>query len=279
MGASFDWTFDQVFEPQTNWYIDGAGVPEAINETATHDSLTLEFRVSTSVLETVLRPLKSNEGQVAKRRTDDGGFVAVDRANGGNTYRLEPPTRREPLRQAADYHVQRYEESLVSQSVDEWNVEIEFVPSENRADTPSINQNASGATFDWTFDQAFTSNFDGGQGWAFDTRFGQLATDRVDAEFVGTGEGGVRRFELTTRLTFDQSRVFEAALSLLEGVRVREIPDATNVAVDDTGGDSTVTIDAPANATVSDGDYIVSEFESTRLNDGFQSVSFTIAET
>jgi len=278
--ATFDWVFPQAFEPQEFWRIDGDGVPISTEEAATDRGLSLTFRVQSSVLESVLRPLKTDEGKVATLDVDDGGYVAVDRANGANTYQLDPPTDRRPLRQPGLYHVERYEEELVSQSVEEWDVEIDFVPAENRTDTQSINQAASGAAFPWTFDQAFTFNTESGQPqWGFTTRYGEIATERVDAEFAGRGEGGVRRFDLTARLTFEQTLAFEAALSRLGGVRVREIPDATNQAVDETDDDAaTITVNSPTEETVPSGQYSVVEWESERLNDAYQSVAITLAE-
>jgi hypothetical protein len=247
----------------TNWFIDVKDIPTTPDETATDTALSLVFRVETDTLENVLRPLKDDEGKVDIRRTDDGGFTAIDRADGENTFDVIPPVNRLPLRQRSDYHVESYEESLVSQTVDEWDVELELLRTANRTDSPSINETR--ATDEW----------------AFDTRYGQIATERVDAEFVGRGEGGVRRFEITARLTKEQSHVFEAALNRLGGARIRDIPDATNVAVDDTNDDAaTLGVTSPVSDTiVSDGDYVVQEWQSRRLNDGFQEVEFVIAET
>jgi hypothetical protein len=244
-----------------DWVLDGAEMGTTTGETATHRLLTLTLRAESDTLSNVLRPLKSDEGQVATLPTDSGGYVAVDRADGGNTFDVIPPAKRQPLRRDMEMHVQRYEESMVSQTVEEWDVTVELVPAESRDDTPDISETR-----------------DTGE-WAFDTRYGQIVTQRVDAEFVGVGEGGVEQFELTTRLEFDQAHVFEAAMANLEGVRIRSIPDATNEAVDDTGGTATVTVTSPAtDDVVADGDYVVIEFESTRLNDRFQSVTMRIAD-
>jgi hypothetical protein len=161
--------------------------------------------------------------------------------------------------------------------VDEWDVEIEFAKSKNRTDTPSINQTLGGQSFPAAFAWTFTRS---PANWQVTTRYGSLVTDRVDAEFLGTGENGVRRFELTTRLTQQQAYAFEMALSQLGGVRVREIPDAPNEAVDDTNGTATLTIDSPvSDATVQNGEYVVLEWESERLNDAYQQVELTIAES
>lgn len=271
----FPWTFDAAFV-DPNWKIGGAGAATVTSEVATHRRLTLQFRVTTAVLTSVLRPLKSNEGQVDVLTTDDGGFVAVDRADGANTYTLDPRDVRKPLRQAGDYHVRRYEEDLVSQTVDEWQVEVEFVRGRDRSDTPSIDEAPSGAAFPWAFDQAFT---DRGE-WGLTTRYGTIATARVDADFLGTGADGVERFELTARLTVEQALAFEAALSLLDGSRVRQIPDATNVMVDDTDGDAnTVTVDPPTTGDeVPTGEYVVTGWEGRRLNGAFGEYAITLAD-
>lgn len=244
-----------------NWVLDGAEVPGVFDEVATHDTLTLAFRVQTDTLTDILRPLKTDQGQVAKLTTDSGGFVAVDRANGNNTFDLIPPVERKPLRQEGNVHVEGYEEDLVSQEVNEWNVELNFMESANRTDVPSIDETP-----------------DSGE-WAFDTRYGQIATQRVDAEFLGTGSDGVPRFELVARLTFEQAHVFEAALAKVDGQRVRRIPDGDNVAVDETGGDVTVDVTSPTPDVVTSGDYTVTEWESERISDAYQELSLQIAET
>jgi len=258
----FPWTFDATFDPNPNWLLDGEPIPRATDETATQEGVSLTFRVTTSVLENRLRPLKADEGKVAVLPTDDGGFVSVDRANGDNSFQFRPPTTREPLRERGTYHVDRYEESLVSQDVGEWTVELELSKADNRTDSPSLSQSPAADE------------------WGFTTRFGTIATGRVDAELVGTGEGGVERYELITRLTFEQAHVFEAALSLLNGTRIRERPDTTNVVEDATSGDAnTLTVDAPdGQSTVADGDYVVTEWTSERLNDAYQSLEWVMIE-
>lgn len=274
-GATFDWTFDQSFSAQLNWYIDGNGITADTQEVATPRTLTLGFRVTTQTLENDLRPLKPNEGKVDTLPQDTGGFVAVGRANGNNAFQLDPPSARRPLRQPGTYHVARYEEQLVSQDVGEWDVEIEFVKAGDRTDTPTINEQLSGAAFPLTFDQPFGRR--SVAAWELQTPLGAIVTDRIDAEFAGTGADGVERYELTARLTFEQAHAFEAAYPRIAGTRVKAIPDASNVMVDDTGGDATVTVDAPGGSVVSDGDYAITEWESARINDAYQNLAMTLA--
>lgn len=259
--STFPWTFPQTFSGSPDWQIAGSSIGAPTTELATHRSLILGFRVSTSTLTTVFRPLKPNEGQLTILQTDSGGYRVIDRASGDNTFTLTPPARRDPLRYEGEYHVRRYEESLVSQAVNEWDIEIEFVPTENRSDSPSASASAAADE------------------WGFQTRYGTLATPHVDAEFLGTGRDGVERFELVVRFGFDEAHVFEAALSHLEAARIRQIVDAPNEAVDDTNGDNTLTLTTPSGSTVSDGEYLVTEFESRRLNDEWQEVTTRIAPT
>lgn len=257
MSTSFPIVFNATFT-DPDWQLEGTALTAPTTELATHQSLVLGFRVSTNTLTSTFRPLKPNEGKLSILRTDSGGYRVVDRAGGDNTFTLSPPSRREPLRYEGEYHVRRYEESLVSQSVNEWDVEIEFVPTENRTDSPSASASI------------------GANEWGFETRYGTLATPHVDAEFLGSGRDGVERFELLIRFGFDEAHVFEAALAQLEAARIRNVVDAPNEAVDDTGAANTVTVTSPVGSEVPDGDYIALGFESERLNDGFQAVTTTM---
>jgi DNA-binding beta-propeller fold protein YncE len=246
----------------TNWYLGSDEIGESVAEQRTDATLSLTRRVTTNTLDTALRPLKSDEGKVDILSQDDGGFVAVDRADGGNTFIVIPPERRRPLRDARKVHVDRYDEDLVSQEVREWDVEIAFIVSQNREDAPSISETPASDE------------------WGFSTPLGTIATSRVDADVLGTGRDGVKRFELTARFTLDQAHVWEAAFDRIRGTRVKEIPDASNVMVDETGGDATVTVEAPdGQDAVSDGDYVVTEWESVRITDAYQTLSFVLAET
>lgn len=245
----------------SSWVLDNDSIGRVTGERATHQTLSLTTRVDSETLAATLRALKTDEGKVEVIGTDDGGYRAVDRANGGNSFILLAPIQRQPLRRGGTVHVARYEETLVSQDVGEWDVEIEFQHADERTDTPSLSETADANE------------------WGLETRYGTVATERVDADVVGTGEAGVERFELQIRLTFSQAHVFEAALNRLGAGRVREIPDAPNQAIDDsTDGAATVTVNAPdGQDTVADGAYVVQEWESTRLTDTYQEISVTIA--
>lgn len=246
----------------SHWWIDNQPIPISTDEESTHRTLTLSWRASTTVLVDRIRPAKTNEDQINTLTTDSGGFTSIDRAGGENTFELTPPAGREPLRQPGTYHVTRYEEDLVSQEVEEWDVEIDFVRARNRSDSPSIMESRESGE------------------WSIDTRHGTVATDRVDAEFLGTGSDGVERYELVLRLRFRQAHVLEAALSRLDGVRVRAVADGSNVIVDDSqDGANTVGVVSPTGRVVGSGEYVATGFESVRLNDAWQEVSLELAVT
>lgn len=284
---------------EDSYLLDGLPLPTQTREIATHQTLTLGFRVTTKVLKNVLRPLKTDEDQTSILSKDDGGFSSVDRADGSNTYTLTPPPRRQPLRREGTYHVQRYEEDLVSEDVGEWQVEVEFAPAGNRMDVKTIEPGSTqndtstggdaggtlGASTGFTLGGEYGATIGNqGQGvpedyWGLTTRYGTISTDRVDADFLGTGRDGVERYELTARLEFEQAWSFESALSRLGGSRVRQVPDGTNVVVDDTSDDAnTLDVSVPyGQDAVSAGEYIILGWESLRRNDRFQDVSMTIA--
>lgn len=247
-----------------DWVLDGDAVATPTDEIATHRLVSLSLRADTSLVTDVLRSLRSDEGKLDVRTYDDGGYTAVDRADGDNTFDVTPPVTRLPLRQEGEYHVARYEESLVSQDVGEWDVTVDLQHATNRTDSPSIDESRDADE------------------WSFETRYGTIATDRVSAEVAGTGEDGVERVELEATLTFEQAHVFEAAMARLDAVRVKRVADSTNEPRDDSPDDgNTLDVTPPDDApddVVSAGEHVVmGEFESRRLNDSWQRVSFEVA--
>lgn len=272
---AFPLGFDVRFIEPARYAVDGYQVRRVTEEVATADTLTLAWRVATTDELATLRELKTDEGQVTVLASDDGGHIAVDTAGGSNTVTLTPPQRRQPLRIERTAHVERYEETLVEQRSEVWDVEVEFALGSDRTDTPSILEARAGTPFPQTFDMTFPRGDP--PRWEFNTPYGTFVTGRVDAEVVGTGEGGVVRLELTTRLTSAQAHVFEAAYARVRGTRVVEVVDAPNEIRDETGGDMTVGVRPPTDQTVVDaGDYAVVEWDSTRITDRYQTVSMTL---
>jgi len=140
-------------------------------------------------------------------------------------------------------------------------VSVTLIRTTNRTDTPSISETRASDE------------------WAFDTRYGQLTTDRITADVEGTGKDGIDRVDLTMTLTMDQAHAWEAALNRQFATGVDEIYDNSNDPDDDTGSTQTVSVVTPNNtpSTITDGEYVVLEWSSLRLNDKYQSVEATLA--
>jgi len=107
-----------------SWVLEDDAIGRVTAESATNRTVSLTARIDSDALESTLRPLKTDEGKVDVIGTDDGGFRAIDRANGGNSFELQAPIQRQPLRRLGTVHVLRYEETLISQDVGEWDVDI-----------------------------------------------------------------------------------------------------------------------------------------------------------
>jgi len=254
-----------------DWLIDGQRIPDAITEVVTPGRTDLTFRVDRATLIQYLRPLRSNEGQYKRLQSGDGGYTTVDTAAGANTYTFEPPAKREPLRRETPVHVDRYEEELVAQSTDKWDVALDLVPAATRTDDATIaldEQTPSGGS-------TLPSGW-----WEFDTTNGPLALppSRVSADISGVGDTGVDRVQLTLTLTFAQAHVAETALKRARGTRVRQIEDGTNRPLDETGDDAnTLDVTSPTPDVIASQSYVVVDgFDSERLNEGFQRFDVTL---
>jgi len=245
---------------ETRYPLRGFPIGETTSETATTRTLTLSLRVRTGKPLQRVRELKTDEGKLSVLTTGDGGYQTVDRADGANTFTLTPPPRRRPLRRATEYHVASYDEELVSSDLGEFDVEIEFVASETRRDTNSIDETPAADEFGLT------------------TRYGTIAAD-ARADLLGTGRNGVEKYELVATLTFKQATAFVSAVNRLAATRVQTVADGTNRIRDESSDDAaTLTIDAPGGQdTVPDSTYVVVDWSTTRLNDAFEEVSLTVA--
>jgi len=243
-----------------NWQIDGDGITSITEEVRTWDSLKLTFRTDASVVTSTLRALDGEAGKVDVLEASDGGYIAVDRADGGNTYTLVPPITRLPLRVEGDFHVDEYDEEVVDQQGDRYDVSLTFVPDADRETSNGLSETA--ATGEWLF--------------TFDT--GSIATAKVSAEdLAGIGKGGTTGKRLSLLLDKEQATVIEESASKQAAVRTREVPDGSNVSEDNSAGDeNTVTVTSPDTDTFADGDYVVQEWETTMLNDDFQRVRLTL---
>lgn len=241
------------------WRVGGLQLRELLNETRTWETLTLEFRSNRDHVLSRLRPLDTDAGKLELLERSDGGFVAVDRVDGSNTFEVAPPTGRIPPRIAGDYLVDEYNEEIVDQQGNEYRVTVSLIPDEDR------NTNSG-----------YTETAGAGE-WEFDFYTGTIATTRVHSELGTSGGSGTKSKRLTLILDADQVQVLEESASFLNAVRTREVPDGENVSEDNSPGDrNTVTVASPDEDVLESGDYVVQEWKSEMQNDRFQRVSLTL---
>jgi len=246
-------------QPFRRWVLGKNPVAELIEETRTWDTLTLVFRSDRATVINQLRPLDSDAGKVEVLERSDGGFDAIDRADGRNTYQITPPAGRIPPRLAGDYLVDEYEEEVVDQQGKQFRVTVTLVPDQDR-DT----------------DSHYAETPSGGD-WKFDFSTGTIATPRVRADVGGGASKGTQAKRLRLILTDKQVQVLEESASLLNAVRIREVPDGANVAEDNSPGDqNTVTVASPNENVFESGEYVVDEWETVMQNDRFHKVTLTV---
>jgi hypothetical protein len=242
------------------YQINGVDAGTNTSESATWQELQLSFRVTKSKLNTVFRPLEPNAEKVETLDTDTGGFTIKDRSSGtNNTHSVTPPSSRQPLRQAGDYHVVGYQDEQVSQDVNEFDVSVTFLRTSPKS-TTGLGLAETGP-------------------WELTVTEGTIGTNRVSAQLLSRGEDGVEKYELNTILTVTQAQAIEQSLARLNGYRVRTIADDTNLAVDDSGGRATVTVDTtPDTTVVPTGEYAVESWETQRLNDAYAETDVIITK-
>lgn len=247
----------------TTWAIDGLPVSKLTDETRSWQELTLSFRADVSTRDNQLKPLDSHSGSVDTVVNSDGSFSSFDRAGGSNTYSFEPPINRDPPRLGGDYFVDGYDDQMVDQEGNEYEVSLTLVDDESRSTSSGLSETRS--TGEWLFE--------------FDT--GSVATSRV-SQRVQSGERageGTKQIELV--LDPEQTRCLKESCTALEAVTVHEVADGPNFAVDESPGDvNTVAVTAPtgADSVLPGGSYAVNEWESEWVSEEFYRVSAELVE-
>ena len=244
------------------WRVGGMQLREIVEETRSWDSLTLTFRADKQLVTNRLRPLDQEAGKLDILETADGGYIAVDRVDGANTYQLNPPTGRQPPRLAGTFLVNEYSEEVVDQQGGEYQATVTLVPDGPR-----------------TTDSGYTETVGSGE-WEFDFETGTIATRRVNAGVGSSASSGTRDKRLQLILTDMQVQVLEESATALNAARVREVPDGKNIAEDNSPGDrNTVAVASPNEDVFESGDYVVQSWETTMQNDDWHRVSVTLKES
>lgn len=248
----------------TGWalYPGPAVLGETTDEKRTWNSLEIELRTDSGKLENIVEGLDSNSGAVATAETSDGGFIAEDTAGGDNTYRLAPPTDREPLRVESDFLVADYEDSVVDSEGNVYDVALELIPDSPRDTNDGVSEaNASGE-------------------WYFGFDRGSVSTTRVSAEVSSKSSDGTETRTIRGILTHEQAIAIEESCVRQAAVRTRVVQDGTNTTEDNSPDSAnTVYIDPPDGETdvITEGDYAVTSWVSTIENDRYQRVEISVS--
>lgn len=215
------------------WTIDGAQSGQMVDEERSFDGMELTFRVNRNTLTNVLRPLDEGAGKTKVIPQIDGGFSAIDLSENGNTYSFDPPTGHNPPRKSLTYHVEDFKEEPVDQKGNQFTVILKLIPDSNRTTTgtETVQSRSTGE-------------------WLFEFASGAIATSRISTEVKKIQETSVTAKRVKMILTPEQTNILESNLTKLNATRIRDVPDGTNFAEDNSPNDvNTVSVTAPSGET------------------------------
>lgn len=247
-----------------NWLVDGLQIMELEDEVRDPEVLELTLRAPDDHFQDRIEPLKDEEGAVDIVVMSDGSFDSFDRAAGGNTYELVPPDDREPPREVGDYHVKKFSADIVDEQARIREVEIKFVADGAREPSGDAPDHTAGE-----------------DEWHFDFHSGSVATRRVKAEVTKDGGGGEAKTELELVLTAEEALAVEESASYIHAVTINEVDDGSDFAEDSSpGARQTVAITPPdgGGGIVERGDYAVSDWETTWMNEDFVTVELEVTQ-
>lgn len=248
-----------------HWIIDGRQVPGLQEEIRDWESLTLQFESTSSVVDSVLRPLESDAAKYEIVPMGDGGYIAVDRTTDGetNTVTLRPPAEKGELRTIEQGLVSSYGDVTLDQRGEEYEVEVEFVASENVE--PETDE------YDRIDDEDDL--------WHFEFAVGDILTRRVSYEIAVGSIEGVETKGITMVLDLEETRVVERSATQLNSVFVQEIPDGEDRVRDESfDGVHEVSISPPEGSGVAfeGGDYVVVDWTSEWIDGGYYEVTIEV---
>lgn len=242
------------------WRVNGYPIAdEATEEIRTHKRLEVTFQVPKKILVEGCRPLQPDSGNFNVLDRSDGGYKTIDTVDGSNTHEIEPPTHRQDVRRQIEYLVDEYDETLLDQAGEKFEVELTLVPKESKRQYRG-HIDEEPADTDWLFE--------------FDA--GDIATRDLSSEILETADSGVEMVGLDLFLDPDQTRKVEESARKLAAVRVKEQFDGPPQAEDNSPEKvNTVYIRPPAGGeeNVERGYYVVAAWETERVADGAYQVA------
>lgn len=231
------------------WLInDGIGFVDNVEEIRTFDALELSGHTTLEAVRETLRPLRENAGSFDIRDRSDGGFVAIDTADGDNTHTISAPDDRRPLRMQKKWLVADYDEEMLDTQGERYEVELELIPQESKRQYSGLSDEER----------------DPEVHWLFEFEAADMATPAVSAEILESHSDGVEAVGLDMELYQPQVRKLEESCRRLAAVDVVEQFDGGNRAKDQSPGEvNTVWMEPPegGDKTVDPGWYVVEDYE------------------
>jgi len=241
------------------WAINAEFPIPATEEIRTHDQLSLTLRAKKPQVISTLRPLfDASSGEVDVITKSGGSYEAFDTSQSGNQFAITPAHRQRPTRVPRDYLVDSYDEQIVDQEGEEYEISIDFVPEKTREPDEDYEGRDE-------FDHEFVFEEREENQWQFSMSHGTIATQSITKEI----ERGGDEINLTMVLKPKQTQTFEESASYVEGITEREIPDGDNKWDDDSPGNRNTAYIVPpekSEGVFDEGNYRITDWTTRRIN-------------
>lgn len=232
-------TFVDVIETETsrgyaNWWIGGRMVKARADFTLSPKTLSLSFETDRAGVDFWRQYDRAGDVQV--KAGFAGQFEVVDRGN-RDPITVEPPFGQQPPFDIADYYVNSYQETQAA--ADRFEISMTLQRTGNRSDV-------------------FGAADETGGFWTFEFDRGTIALEEAQVrQASGSGTTAGRSVTLPIVVDDQQAATIVDTAGFPDAVVDRSVPDGKNFVEDSSGGRQTVTIDAPASASLDSGTYLI----------------------
>lgn len=251
----------------TDYTIEGDAVGPLVDETRNWQELVLTFRADEATRNNTLKPLDSAAGEYDIIEENGGDYTVEDRSNGSAAVSLTPPASRQPPRSKTSFYLDDYSETMKGVRGEAYEVELSLVADGSKASGSHGTTSAGSAE------------------WHFAFADGEIATHRVRGEVQKGGSSVGRKTTLTLTLQNSEVAVVEDSLNRQAATRIREVPDAANVAEDQNDNSrNTVTVTSPSGkdpneVVIETGTYVVVNWETQLINDAWSKMEIEFVPT
>lgn len=208
---------------------------------ATAETLSLSLTVEASNIDTWRE--YDRAGDVTTQSGFAGSFRSFSRDGSPPVSIRAPFTRLRPFTPETEYQVTGYSERQIASN--RFEVTLDFQRTSNRG-------------------EAFPELAQSGNDWIIGLDYGAISLSKKQVGRVDRqGSPAGATLTLPLRVSDDQAAALFDNLGYPDAVVERNIPDAKDKRVDETGGRQTISIDAPSGAAIESGDWFVTDWTLT----------------